>query len=70
MWELQRREDYSMREKYVDANELVQTLGICKSKAYAIIRKLNRELEKQGYITIAGKCSRKYFEEKYYGYGS
>ena len=59
-----------MREKYVDANELVQTLGICKSKAYAIIRKLNRELEKQGYITIAGKCSRKYFEEIYYGYGS
>ena len=59
-----------MREKYVDANELVQTLGICKSKSYAIIRKLNRELEKQGYITIAGKCSRKYFEEKYYGYGS
>ena len=59
-----------MREKYVDANELVQTLGKCKSKAYAIIRKLNRELEKQGYITIAGKCSRKYFEEKYYGYGS
>ena len=34
-----------MREKYVDANELVQTLGICKSKAYEIIRKLNRELE-------------------------
>lgn len=59
-----------MREKYVDANELVQTLGICKSKAYAIIRKLNRELEKQGYIIIAGKCPRKYLEEKYYGYGS
>lgn len=58
MWELQRREEDSMREKYVDANELVQTLGICKSKAYAIIRKLNRELEKQGYITIAGKCPR------------
>lgn len=37
-----------MHDKYVDANELVQTLGICKSKAYAIIRKLNRELEKQG----------------------
>lgn len=58
MWELQRREEDSMREKYVDANELVQTLGICKSKVYAIIRKLNRELEKQGYITIAGKCPR------------
>ena len=59
-----------MREKYVDANELVQTLGICKSKAYAIIRKLKRKKEKQGYITIAGKCPRKYCEEKYYGYGS
>lgn len=59
-----------MHDKYVDASELVQTLGICKSKAYAIIRKLNQELEKQGYITVAGKCPRKYFEEKYYGYGN
>lgn len=59
-----------MHDKYVDASELVQTLGIFKSKAYAIIRKLNQELEKQGYITVAGKCPRKYFEEKYYGYGN
>ena len=59
-----------MHDKYVDANELVQTLGICKSKSYAIIRRLNSELEKQVYINVAGKSPRKYFEEKYYGYGN
>ena len=33
-----------------------------------IIRQLNEELAEQGYIRIAGKCPRKYFEKKYYGY--
>lgn len=57
-----------MNQQYVNADELVKSLGICKSKAYAIIRSLNLELAKEGYIIIAGKCPRKYFEKKYYGY--
>ncbi len=59
-----------MKAQYVTADELVETLGISKGKAYQIIRQLNTELEKQGYIKIAGKCPRKYFEKRYYGYGS
>ncbi len=59
-----------MKAQYVTADELVETLGISKAKAYQIIRQLNDELEKQGYIKIAGKCPRKYFEKRYYGYGS
>lgn len=58
-----------LQKQYVTAGELVETLGISKGKAYQIIRQLNEELSKQGYIKIAGKCPRKYFEEKYYGYG-
>ena len=39
-------------------------------KAYQIIRLLNDELAAEGYIKIAGKCPRKYFEKRYYGYDS
>ena len=58
----------SMKTQYVTADELVETLGVSKGNAYQIIRQLNEELAEQGYIRIAGKCPRKYFEKKYYGY--
>ena len=58
-----------MEEAYVDAKEAMQTLGVGRCKAYKIIRQLNDELAAQGYIAIAGKCSRKYFNEKFYGCG-
>ena len=31
------------------------------------MRQLNKELTEQGYMVIAGKVSRKYFEERFYG---
>jgi len=52
---------------YVDVKEAMQTLGVSRGKAYKIIQQLNEELKSQGYIIIAGKCSRKYFNEKFYG---
>jgi sugar-specific transcriptional regulator TrmB len=50
------------------AGDVAEALGISKSKAYQIIRTLNKELGKMDYITIAGKCPIKYFSEKYYGF--
>lgn len=55
---------------YVDAKEVMRTLGVSRGKAYKIIQALNEELKTQGYVIIAGKCSRKYFNEKFYGYDS
>lgn len=55
------------QEVFVTANEVAELLGISKSKAYAIIRELNEELSEKGFITVAGKVSRKFFEEKFYG---
>ena len=37
------------------------------SAAYKLMRQINSELEKKGYIVIRGKVSRKYFEERIYG---
>ena len=45
----------------------MHTLGVSRGKAYKIIQQLNEELKAQGYVIIAGKCSRKYFNEKFYG---
>lgn len=53
----------SMKAQYVTADELVDTLGVSKGKAYQIIRQLNDELIKQGYIKIAGKCQKVFREE-------
>jgi len=52
---------------FITASEAANLLGISKSKAYQIVRSLNDQLRKQGYITVAGKVSAKYFEEKIYG---
>ena len=35
--------------------------------AYKLIRKLNKELEKTGCITISGRIDRKFFYEHFYG---
>ena len=59
-----------MNKQYVTADELVETLGVSEGKAYQIIRQLNDELAAEGFIKIAGKCPRKYFEKRYYGYDS
>lgn len=57
-----------IKEAFIDAGEISQMLGIGMTKAYAIIKEYNAELEAKGYFTMRGKCPRKYFEQKIYGY--
>ena len=52
---------------YITAAELSDLLGVSSSHAYKWVRLLNKELEKNGFITVAGKIPRKYFNERYYG---
>ena len=56
-----------MNEKFLEVGDVMQILGISRSAAYKLMRKINSELEKKGYIVIRGKVSRKYFEERIYG---
>ena len=57
----------SSKSVYIDAKEVSQLLGVSSSKAYQIIKQLNNDLKKDGYLTIAGKVSRAYFCKKWYG---
>ncbi|WP_352399106.1 helix-turn-helix domain-containing protein [Anaerotignum sp.] len=50
--------------RFVTAEEVAEIWGISLSTAYRMIRSLNKELEAKGFLTIAGKVSRRYFEEK------
>ena len=56
-----------MNEKFLEVRDVMQILGISRSAAYKLMRQINSELEKKGYIVIRGKVSRKYFEERIYG---
>lgn len=55
---------------YLDADEIVELLGVSKGFAYKIIRELNSDLRANGYIVIAGRVPKKFFQEKYYGLNS
>jgi hypothetical protein len=57
-----------MRKMYLSAEEVSAALGVSVGYAYKVIRSMNDELGKEGYMTIAGKVSAKYFEEKVYGF--
>lgn len=52
---------------FIIAAEMAEILGISKPYAYKIIKQMNEDLEANGFITISGKVSKKYFEEKFYG---
>lgn len=54
-------------QRFVTADEIARDLGISKPFAYKLIRDMNAELASRGYLTIAGRVSRKYYEEKCYG---
>ena len=56
-----------MNKLFMKAEEIQEELGISKTYAYNIIKELNEELEKMGYKTLAGRVSRKFFNEKFYG---
>lgn len=55
---------------YITASELAEMLGMSAGHAYKIIRRLNKELEKDGYIVVAGKVPKRYFEKRWFGYGA
>ena len=53
---------------YYTAGDLSDLLGISLGHSYKLIRKLNEELAEDGYMTISGKVSKRYFEKRWYGY--
>ncbi len=53
-----------MNPDVIRVTEAAERLNCSERKAYEIIRKLNAELKEKGYITIAGRVPRSYFEKR------
>ena len=63
----QRGGDKMKNSLFMTAEDIVAVTGMSEAYAYKLIRKLNEELESKGYITLKGRVSRDYFEERLYG---
>ena len=54
------------RNNVLYVNDVMKILDVSQSKAYQIIRRINKELEEMGYLTISGRVSKSRFNEKFY----
>lgn len=56
-----------MTKQVLTAKDISEICGISESKSYQVIRQLNEELDKKGYLTFRGRVSSAFFYEKMYG---
>ena len=45
---------------FIRADEVIRLLGVSKSEAYRIIKRLNDEMASKGYIVVNGRVNRRY----------
>ena len=58
----------AMRTNYMmTVDDVMEELGVKRSKAYSVLKQLNDELAKEGYVAVRGKIPRPYWETKFYG---
>ncbi len=46
------------------AKDVAAMLAVSESKAYQIIREMNKELAEMGKLTITGKINKRFFDKK------
>lgn len=49
---------------FMQVDEVAQELGVSKTYAYKIVRKLNTELKEKEFMTISGRVNKQYFMER------
>ena len=56
-----------MNNSFMRVDDVADELSVSKPYAYKLIQRLNDELKRKNYITISGRMSKKYFQERIYG---
>lgn len=51
---------------FLRVDDVAKELEVSKAYAYKLVRRLNKELEEKGCITIAGRVDKRYFYERFY----
>lgn len=54
-------------KKFTTVQKTLQRCLVSMGKSYKILREMNKELARKGFLTIAGKIPVEYFREKWYG---
>lgn len=54
-----------MKKIFLKCEDIMEILDVSKTRAYAIIRELNEDLESDGFKTQQGRVRRDYFEKSY-----
>ena len=57
----------SKNSLFITATEVSEMMGVSRAYAYRIIKQMNDELSRRGFLVIQGKTRKKYFYEKVYG---
>lgn len=67
MTEAEKEKNMLIAEKshFIGVNEIKQELDVKQTTAYKIIRALNEELERDGFLTHCGRVPRDYFYKRY-----
>lgn len=68
MFNIEKRGEF-YENRFMRVNEVAEALEVSVPYAYKIIRKLNEELESEGYLTVKGRVNRDYFYERIYSKG-
>jgi len=50
--------------QFLTADNVAEIMQVSKPKAYEIIRELNGEMEKMGYMTVRGRINSTFFYKK------
>lgn len=52
------------KKNFMTVEEVAQKLNVSKAYAYKMVRELNAELRKLGYLTVVGRMNTSFFREK------
>ena len=62
---LKEKENQTMENKtFMTVEDVAAEMSVSKSYAYKIVKQLNAELQKMGYLTVAGRVNTNYFRKK------
>jgi len=51
-------------KNFMTVDEVAQELNVSKSYAYKVVRELNAEMQKLGYLTVTGRVNTSFFRKK------
>lgn len=52
------------QKTFMTVQEVADELGVSKSYAYKVVKQLNEEMKKLGYLTVNGRVNTQFFQKK------